>query len=204
MKKLFLTLALGLIAVTGFSQILSEVRWDVKFGMNFSNQTKLNDSKALVGFTMGVGADYAFTENWAFQPGLMLTTKGYKYKEYGYKETFRPLYLDIPLLGAYKFDIARDIKFVVNLGPYLAIGLGGKDKEHWDGGDDYKIFTSSGWDCKRFDLGLQWGVGIEWREHYLANFTAQHGFITPYDFGSGYSGDKPRNMSFAIGVGYRF
>lgn len=194
MKKLFLTLALCMIAITGFSQILSDIRWDVKFGMNISNQTKLDDSKALVGITMGVGADYSFTENWAFQPGLMLTTKGFKYNIY----KCRPLYLDIPLLGAYRFDIARDMKFVVNMGPYLAIGLGGKYKYH---GDSYKIFKD-GW--KRFDFGLQWGVGIEWMEHYLANITVQHGFITPYDYGKNYHGSKAKNFCFAIGVGYRF
>lgn len=200
MKKLLLTLVLGMVAVFGFSQ----VRWDVKFGMNFSNQTKSDDSKALPGFTMGVGADYAFTENWAFQSGLMFTSKGYKVKYGGEKATTRPIYLDIPILAAYKFNITDNTKFVINAGPYLAIGIGGKSKEHWDNGDDWKIFDKEGEDWKRFDLGLQWGIGVELGEHYLVNFTAQHGFITPYDFPSGYNGDKPKNINFAIGVGYRF
>ncbi|MDM8209000.1 porin family protein [Bacteroides gallinaceum] len=200
MKKLLLTLALGMVAVFGFSQ----VRWDVKFGMNFSNQTKSDDAKALPGFTMGVGADYAFNENWSFQPGLMFTSKGYKVKESGEKFTARPIYLDIPILAAYKFDIADNTKFVINAGPYLAIGLGGKSKWHVDGANGSKLFDSDEGDWKRFDLGLQWGVGVELGEHYLVNFTAQHGFITPYDFGDNYDGDKPKNMSFAIGVGYRF
>ena len=124
MKKLLLTLALGMVAVFGFSQ----VRWDVKFGMNFSNQTKLDETKALPGFTMGVGADYAFNENWYFQPGVMITSKGYKVKYAGEKVTVRPVYLDIPILAAYKFDITDNTKFVINAGPYLAIGLGGKAK----------------------------------------------------------------------------
>lgn len=201
MKKLLLTLALGMVAVFGFSQ----VRWDVKFGMNFSNQTKLDETKALPGFTMGVGADYAFNENWYFQPGVMITSKGYKVKYAGEKVTVRPVYLDIPILAAYKFDITDNTKFVINAGPYLAIGLGGKAKEHWDNGDDYKLFDDKGGDWKRFDLGLQWGVGVELGEHYLVNFTAQHGFIAPGKSEDG-NGDEisPKNMSFAIGVGYRF
>lgn len=44
MKKLVLTMLFGLIALAGYSQ----VRWDAQFGMNFSNMTKLDDSKALL------------------------------------------------------------------------------------------------------------------------------------------------------------
>lgn len=83
----------------------------------------------------------------------------------------------------------------------MAIGLGGKAK--WDD-VDAKLFDDKGKDWKRFDLGIQYGIGLELGEHYLVNFTGQNGFITPYDFVDGYDGDKPKNMSFAIGVGYRF
>ena len=200
MKKYLLTVLLGVFAIAGFSQ----VKWDARFGMNFSNQTKLDDTKALPGFTMGVGMDYGFTENWSLQSGLMITSKGFKVKEMGEKLTVRPIYLDIPILAAYKFAISDNAKFVVNAGPYMAIGLGGKAKEHWDGGEDEKVFDDKGMDCKRFDLGIQYGIGLELGEHYLVNFTGQNGFITPYDFPDGYDGDKPKNMSFAIGVGYRF
>ncbi len=200
MKKYLLTVLLGVFAIAGFSQ----VKWDARFGMNFSNQTKLDDTKALPGFTMGVGMDYGFTENWSLQSGLMITSKGFKVKEMGEKLTVRPIYLDIPILAAYKFAISDNAKFVVNVGPYMAIGLGGKAKEHWDGGEDEKVFDDKGMDCKRFDLGIQYGIGLELGEHYLVNFTGQNGFITPYDFPDGYDGDKPKNMSFAIGVGYRF
>lgn len=200
MKKYLLTVLLGVFAIAGFSQ----VKWDARFGMNFSNQTKLDDTKALPGFTMGVGMDYGFTENWSMQSGLMITSKGFKVKEMGEKLTVRPIYLDIPILAAYKFAISDNAKFVVNVGPYMAIGLGGKAKEHWDGGEDEKVFDDKGMDCKRFDLGIQYGIGLELGEHYLVNFTGQNGFITPYDFPDGYDGDKPKNMSFAIGVGYRF
>lgn len=40
MKKVLLTLIMGMFAVAGFSQL----RWDVKFGMNFGNMTKLDNS----------------------------------------------------------------------------------------------------------------------------------------------------------------
>ena len=96
------------------------------------------------------------------------------------------------------------MKFVVNAGPYLGIGVGGKSKLHIDNAKSNKMFADDGMNWKRFDLGIQWGVGVELGEHYLINITGQNGFITPYHFDNDYDGDKPRNMNFAIGVGYRF
>lgn len=200
MKKFLMTVVLGMFAVAGFSQ----VKWDAKFGMNFSNVTKYNDTKALPGFQLGVGMDYGFNENWSFQSGLLISSKGYKIKEGGEKFTARPVYLDIPILAAYKFNISDNAKLVINAGPYLAIGLGGKAKDHSDGGEDYKLFKGEDGDdapCKRFDLGIQYGIGVELSEHYLVNFTGQHGFISPNNWDGG---EDYKNMTFSIGVGYRF
>ena len=191
MKKFLMTAVLGMFALAGFSQ----VKWDAKFGMNFSNMTKFENTKALPGFQLGVGMDYGFSENWSLQSGLMISSKGYKVKEGEYKETTRPIYLDIPILAAYKFNISDNTKFVINAGPYLAFGLGGKNKV--DGIDESeKIFGDDGW--KRFDLGIQYGIGLELSDRYLINLTGQNGFISPAD------GGDPKNMTFSIGVGYRF
>lgn len=194
MKKFLMTAVLGMFALAGFSQ----VKWDAKFGMNFSNMTKDSEAKALPGFHLGVGMDYGFSENWSLQSGLLISSKGYKYKEGEYKETTRPIYLDIPILAAYKFNISDNTKFVINAGPYLAFGLGGKVK--YDGVDESdKVFGDDGWN--RFDLGLQYGIGLELSDRYLINLTGQNGFICPWDVDEG---DKPKNMTFSIGVGYRF
>lgn len=193
MKKFLMTAVLGMFALAGFSQ----VKWDAKFGMNFSNMTKLDETKALPGFNLGVGMDYGFSENWSLQSGLMISSKGFKYKEGDWKSKFRPIYLDIPILAAYKFNISDNTKFVINAGPYLAIGLGGKNKETDE--EDIKLFDKDGYDWKRFDLGIQYGIGLELSDRYLINLTGQNGFISPVD-----GGDDPKNMTFTIGVGYRF
>ena len=193
MKKFLMTAVLGMFALAGFSQ----VKWDAKFGMNFSNMTKLDETKALPGFNLGVGMDYGFSENWSLQSGLMISSKGFKYKEGDWKSKFRPIYLDIPILAAYKFNISDNTKFVINAGPYLAIGLGGKNKETDE--EDVKLFDKDGYDWKRFDLGIQYGIGLELSDRYLINLTGQNGFISPVD-----GGDDPKNMTFTIGVGYRF
>lgn len=198
MKKFLMTAVLGMFALAGFSQ----VKWDAKVGMNFSSMTKFDDTKALPGFNLGVGMDYGFSENWSLQSGLMISSKGYKDKDYA---KVRPIYLDIPILAAYKFNISDNTKFVINAGPYLAFGLGGKCK--FDEGGDYKLFKGEdGEDAEysRFDLGIQYGIGLEIGDHYLVNLTGQNGFISPFDYPDGYDGDKPKNMTFSIGVGYRF
>lgn len=193
MKKFLMTAVLGMFALAGFSQ----VKWDAKFGMNFSNMTKIDESKALPGFTLGVGMDYGFNENWSLQSGLMISSKGFKFKEGDWKDKYRPIYLDIPILAAYKFNISDNTKFVINAGPYLAIGLGGKNKETDE--EDIKLFDKDRYDWKRFDLGIQYGIGLELSDRYLINLTGQNGFISPVD-----GGDDPKNMTFTIGVGYRF
>lgn len=198
MKKFLMTAVLGMFALAGFSQ----VKWDARVGMNFSNMTKAEGTKALPGFNLGVGMDYGFSENWSLQSGLMISSKGYKIKDYSKN---RPIYLDIPILAAYKFNISDNTKFVINAGPYLAFGLGGKCK--FDEGGDYKLFKGEdGEDAEysRFDLGIQYGIGLEIGDHYLVNLTGQNGFISPFDYPDGYDGDKPKNMTFSIGVGYRF
>ena len=198
MKKFLMTAVLGMFALAGFSQ----VKWDARVGMNFSNMTKAEGTKALPGFNLGVGMDYGFSENWSLQSGLMISSKGYKVKDYA---KVRPIYLDIPILAAYKFNISDNTKFVINAGPYLAFGLGGKCK--FDEGGDYKLFKGEdGEDAEysRFDLGIQYGIGLEIGDHYLVNLTGQNGFISPFDYPDGYDGDKPKNMTFSIGVGYRF
>ena len=73
-----------------------------------------------------------------------------------------------------------------------------------EGNSDIKLFSSDGMNMKRFDLGIQWGIGVELSERYIVNFTGENGFISPFDFPSGYNGDKPKNMTFTIGVGYIF
>ena len=189
MKKSILFVLFALISVAGFSQITG---WNAKVGMNFSNVTKYDDAKALPGFQLGVGMDYGFSESWSLQSGLLISSKGYKIEDV----KVRPIYLDIPILAAYKFNISDNTKFVINAGPYLAFGLGGKAK---DDNFDLKLFKSDEGDWKRFDLGIQYGIGLELSDRYLINLTGQNGFISPVD-----GGDDPKNMTFSIGVGYRF
>lgn len=188
MKKLLFTLLMGCFALAGFSQ----ARFDAKVGMSMTNVTANDATDMKVGYALGVGLDYPISNSWAFQSGLMFTGKGYKVGDIKAKAH----YLEIPLLAAYKAPIADDVNFVANAGPYLAFGIGGKSKFEEEGisvSTDY--FGDGG--AKRFDLGIQYGVGAEFG-NILLNLTGQYGFISPFD-----SSDS-KNLAFFLTLGYRF
>lgn len=197
MKKFLLTAVLGMFALAGFSQMT----WNAKVGMSMTNLSN-TDADMKVGYTVGVGLDYQFTDMWYLQSGLNITGKGAKAGDLKIKTH----YLEIPVLAAAKFDVSDNMKFVVNAGPYLAFGLGGKEKyEVGDVSESYKVFSKEDGAeealMKRFDLGLQYGVGLELSDKYLINLTGQYGFIDPF---KGDSGESSHNIAFMIGVGYRF
>ena len=83
MKKGLIFVLFALVSIVSYSQL----SWNAKVGMNMSNLSgdAIKDSKMKVGFNIGVGAEYQFTEMWSVQPSLMFTTKGAKadYSEEG-------------------------------------------------------------------------------------------------------------------------
>lgn len=59
MKKLLLTVVLGLCTLAGFSQ----AKFDVHAGMSMANITN-SDADLKIGYSVGVGMDYAITDMW--------------------------------------------------------------------------------------------------------------------------------------------
>ena len=56
MKKGLIFVLFALVSIVSYSQI----SWNVKAGMTMNNVTKIEDSKMKLGYTFGVGVDYAF------------------------------------------------------------------------------------------------------------------------------------------------
>lgn len=193
MKKLFLAAAMALISFTSFAQGLS---WNVKAGMNMSSMSNMDESKMKVGFNAGVGAEYAFNETWSVRPSLLFTTKGVKVDDEGYKETYNPMYIELPVMGAVTFPLSDGVNLVISTGPYFAYGIGGKVKA-----DGEKInFFGDGEDeagGKRFDCG--WGVGVAAEfGRFFVGLNGEFGLTKVAE------GDKaPKNTNFSIGVGFK-
>ena len=202
MKKLLLTVVLGLCTLAGFSQ----AKFDVHAGMSMANITN-SEADLKIGYSVGVGMDYAITDMWAFQTGLNFTSKGCKDSAEGLKAKLNPVYLDIPLLAAIKLPISEGNTFVINAGPYVGVGLGGKMTIEEEGAEvGAKLFKKiDGADeamMNRFAVGLQYGVGFELGYRYLLNLTGQYGFTNMIK--DSWAHENNKNLAFLITVGYRF
>lgn len=185
MKKGLILVLFALVAVASYSQI----SWNAKVGMNMSNFTGDNDTDMRVGFNVGFGMEYQFTDMWSLQPSLMFTQKGAKAN--GVKCT--PLYLEIPVMAAARFAVTDNQNVVVKAGPYLGVGIAGKIKA---GGQKADFFGDGA--GKRFDAGL--GIGVAYEvNRFFVDLTGEFGLAKVYDFSG-----APKNLNFSIGVGYKF
>ena len=116
MKKGLIFVLFALVSIVSYSQI----SWNAKVGMNMSNFTGDADTDMRVGFNVGVGMEYQFTDMWSIQPSLMFTQKGAKLGDI----KANPMYLELPVMAAARFAVVDGQNVVVKAGPYLACGLG--------------------------------------------------------------------------------
>lgn len=201
MKKGLILVLFALVSTVSFAQI----SWSGKVGMNMSNFTGDMETDMRVGFNLGVGMEYSFTDLWSLQTGLMFSQKGAKSEVEGESEKYNPLYLEIPVMAGARFAVTDNQSVLVKAGPYFGIGIAGKVKsEYSEDGESFSekadFFGDDG--GKRFDCGLGIGVAYEINKFFVS-LDGQFGFTPVIDFDvEGVS--NPKNMNFSIGVGYKF
>jgi hypothetical protein len=203
MKKIILSAgAFCLLTLTAMAQVKrSENRggFMVKAGVNFANVSvtdngRVDDAHMLTSFHAGVGADLALSEGLSLQPALLLTGKGSK-TQYGqstsatyWKATSNPLYVELPVNVVGKIPLTEYTRIYVGAGPYVAMGVGGKNKVE---GKTLGIASSSERDIvysndnpfthveensgygklKRFDYGLNALAGLDFNKFAIgANY----------------------------------
>ena len=189
MKKGLIFVLFALVSIVSYSQI----SWNAKVGMNMSNFTGDMDTDMRIGFNVGVGMEYQFSDMWSIQPSLMFTQKGAKQDEV----KMNPMYLEIPVLAAARFAIADNQNIVVKAGPYFAFGIAGKTKFDLGNDTERKVDTFGDDALKRFDAGLGVGVALEFGR-IIAGLDGQFGLVDVEKVGN------PKNMNFSIIVGYKF
>jgi hypothetical protein len=152
----------------------------------------------------------------SFATALLLTTKGYKVtldepSQSGndrYEATLNLVYIEVPLTPKVSFAIGST-KIYVALGPYVAVGVGGKARAKLtSNGQTAEDSANVRWgsdednqEIKRLDFGLTSGAGVE-----ISNF--QIGLSYGYGL-SNYSNDnengfKATNRVLGLSVGYKF
>lgn len=217
MKKILLSLACVASVFSMSAQRASDSEatfWDsskpeklvhlgVRAGLNVTSFTGDlgEDMDSKCGFVGGLSADFALMQSFYINSGVFFSMNGAKYDEDGYKLTYSPMYIKIPVMASYRYNFNESLQWQLNFGPYFAFGVGGKAKLEQDGYDDVKAdFFGDDDDQaggKRFDMGLGVGTGITWNKIF---------FGIEYDFGMTkvVKDVKGKNSAFSVSVGYNF
>lgn len=228
MKKYALTLFVLLLAGAPLSAQNHEKNiLGVRAGLNISWLTASLDhgsefSNSRVGFHISVSDQILLSKRLPLylETGVNFSSRGGKIQteEYGsgadpvYQNvSLRPMYLQVPLLVNYHFNIADLFTIQPFAGVYYGVGIGGKIIE------TYKIdMFGDGSGFMRSDFGVRMGVGFVWKRIYFGlNYDLGcmdmlkegAGELIGSEFGYGYGygeGIKIRNDSFSISIGYNF
>ena len=249
MKKFTLCALFAVGAMCAANAQDKAVSFGLRAGLNINTLTYSGDDegeirdfyKARPGFHVGAVVDCKVAGNFYIQPSIYITTRGTKletispkkpwsdfdYAKFRYSEKINMTYLQIPISASYRFPVGKIVKFDLNVGPYVAIGLGGKLKVEEERtiyhrstneieseeteSEKFRVFGQSTaekdyGDFKRLDAGLRFGAGLHIRKFNIG---------LAYDLGLAniaYSGkysrwgtnSKFRNGSFQVSVGCNF
>ena len=225
MKKLLFAFALtATVAISTQAQVY------IQGGLNLANITKTNDGQTeknniLPSFNVGILGRLELDPMFSLESGLLLTGHGSKAETYfnggnDYVKTkFNPIYLQAPLNAVVKIPLDKGSGLFFNAGPYIAMGVGGKSTSESKFGplmstssssikfsnDD--PFTSQQDDAaydklKRFDYGLNFGGGIEFKHLILkANYGLGLAKINSTQSDNTVNDkNKYRTLSFSVGI----
>ena len=229
MKFKFLPLIVALITATGLTTNAQKASAIIKAGLNLANVSvnkdgDVDDSKTLTSFHVGLTGDIALTSFLSFQPGILFTGKGAK-TEVGnssdatyYKAVSNPYYIEVPVNMVFKVPMSKEAKFFVGAGPYLGIGVAGKNKVEgkylgvaFDSESDIDFSNDdpttlnfeegAGFGImRRFDYGLNGIAGLEGKSIL---FSVNYGLgLAKLQSGTDNSADnanKHRVLSFTLG-----
>lgn len=227
LKKIFLML-LGSSAVLVATAQKSGVI--VKGGLNVANVSvsdngSVDEAKSLTSFHVGLVGDVALSKAISLQPGILFTGKGTKAQtgqqsdaNY-YRATTNPYYIEVPVNLVFKLPLGERTKLFAGAGPYLAVGVAGKNKGEGrylgmefefendiefsdDDPTSLNFEEGAGFNIlRRFDYGLNGTAGLEF-QNILFSVNYGHG-LAKLQSGQDNSADdmnKHRVWSFSIGL----
>lgn len=226
-KLIFCFAALSLFVMTANAQKKSSAI--LRGGVNLANVSTtdkggIDDAKMLTSFQVGIIGDLNLTSFLALQPGVIFTGKGTKTQSGNegdanfYRATSNPYYVEVPVNLVFKTPTGNS-NFFIGAGPYIAMGITGKNKVNGKiGGVSFSSEKSIDWSnddpttlneeegsgfgiMKRFDYGLNGTVGIEASKLVIS---ANYGLgLAKLQSGSGGSGEDNKNkhrvLSFTLG-----
>ncbi len=208
-KKLITILLLLLSCMSGYSQI----SWNAKAGISISNIINSGEVNFKPGYQVGVGMNYYFNDHWGIQPSLMIISKGYKIKgDYyfppfmnnseqlkSYDITNHKVYVELPLLLTYRFNVSEKFKLIFSGGGYISYGFAGKSKNTetlLNGSTRKNKVDSFSTGAEKFDTGLAAGATLEYKNKYSIGLSS--------DFGLRSTEARDKNRTYGLTFGYKF
>lgn len=186
MKKLFCLICVAMFAVTASAQ----VTWNMKggFGVATCYGSDTDGLKSHLVGKIGAGLEYPLSSNVSLMPSLEFAWKGTEQKIDGDKLTLDLYYLQVPVVFAYRINLADAWNTTLKAGPYFAYAVSDKLK-----------YGSDSWsaDVKKFDAGLDAGVDFEYHR-FVFGVEAEMGFMELY------SGGSIKNLAFYATLGWKF
>ncbi|MDE6272484.1 MAG: PorT family protein, partial [Muribaculaceae bacterium] len=197
----------------------------VRLGVNTSNRNVNNDvfnvwncKSCGTGVDLGVVAELNF-RNWiSVQPGIFFESRSGKYNYvnlYGYDDNQSRILMTqfgrdrsysfvIPIMAAAHFNVTDDIRWNVELGPYLQIVL--KNKVNGDfsapvyndvNGLPVAYVPVNSTKC---DFGLKMGSSLTLLDHYVVGVHYEAGMLKPWQDGK--LGGRRKAWVFSIGYDF--
>ena len=243
MKKFFIA-AIALVMCAGNAKALDNepeegFTFMGLFGMNIS-KLQNHEYNAKLGATMGGRVDYVLPKAHGtyVTAGIDWTMKGGKVS--GETDILGPTvstsakynlhYFEIPIRVGFRYNVMENLGFFGELGPYFAVGVGGKHRLSLDIDGEaanaieelgtYKAFKNYGYpteNFQRWDAGIGFRVGAEYNQHYNLMIGCDWGLADIYrdnlrdtyhnyyqSKGRDESLPKVKNFNFSITFGYRF
>lgn len=171
----------------------------LKAGVNLATITITNDgdideTKTLTSFQVGFVGDIKILPFLYFQPGVLFTGKGSKTEDGAttdptyFRATSNPLYVEIP--ANFVLKTPGSIKFFAGAGPYLAIGVAGKNRV------DGKVFNVPFSSEKNIEFSDDDPTTLDYEEG------AGFGIMKRFDYGlNGTAGIETKNIVFSLNYG---
>ena len=176
---------------------------------------------------------------YVLRAGKMIDNLEYRNRSYENEFSAKIGYLKVPVLISYRLPLSNALEFQVNAGPYFAFALHGKFAQKYDAGfneealyDGFNLFNDY-WEhpwakeypdeypdgiaksksaVNRFDLGLEFGAGVTFNNHYYLGISYDLGLsklnndIADEIINDNQDSKKHdfKNRAFCINIGYNF
>ncbi|MGB5990432.1 MAG: porin family protein [Marinifilaceae bacterium] len=215
MKKLQILLVIGLLSISSTSLFAQKI--GIKGGMNISKiqsednmETYGSNRNNKLGLNIGISTEFSLNKKFAIESGMIFDSKGFKVESQTFfggnmtaVNTLNLYYIDIPINAKYTiFD--SSIKAFITAGPYIGIGLWGKnivkvELEEKTESVEKDIEWGEDDNPNRLDYGLNIGLGAEYKS-FIFNVNYSYGLADLSPNPS--NGLDVTNRVFSLSFGY--